>query len=464
MISNGYDTQEVMGALFGRLKWRSLNPGGTYPLNLSVGSTRADFYIKAGTSAGLTVGGTTYADSSLIGWTYRVLLRAIGPLKPQDPASPQPDDDITIDTVNGGFAMINPSLGTWANGQIITLEFQPQQAVAPNQVSGRYYEQFHPMCNLPALQATLAPQLSPTDFTTFLTDLEQGMIMTMLNGVFNMPQLIESTMIFDRQLRNDIAYTNYQKFVGYRIFVAPGEFAAKIARATFIFNGVATFNLYVYQDMQNAPIYTQQITTVAGQEVLVNLQDWVLHYSQKNYSQGGVFYIGYYQNDLGSVQALDQFVSRWNQSLAFGYTAMEAVQQDPAVYNFVRIQVPYTFKTYGMNLQIETYRDYTIQVVRNASLFDEVLGLSMACIVLGYQAYSIRSNVTERLSQDIAKLLYSEINNSGEASDINPYVAGLKMQIRRELTRLRRTFFPDAVVETTRPPMWGTQGLQGVFP
>jgi hypothetical protein len=465
-ISNGYDTQEVMTALFGRIQWRSLNPGGTYPLNLQVGAARSDFYIQVGTTTGISIGGTTYSDSSLIGWTYRVVLRGIGPLKPQDPGNPQADDDITVDLINGGFTLINPALGVWVNKQIITLEFQPQEAVTPNQVSSRFYEQFHPLCTLDLLENVIElDKSSGSAFTDFLTDLEQGMIMTLLNGVFNEPQLIEDTMIFDRQLRNDIPYTNYGKFVGYRLFIAPGEFAARIVRACFIFNGPCTFNLYIYQDMQNEPLYTIPVVyTTPGQEMIVDLTDWVIHYSQQSYSQGGVYYLGYYQNDLGTTLALDQFVNRWNESLAFGYTAFEAVQL-PSVYNFNRIQVPYTYKTFGMNLQIETYRDFTHRIVKNASLFDEALGLAMATIVLGYQAYpNTRLNASQRISESLASRLYSELNNSGEASDINPYIAGLKMQLRRELTRLNRTFFPKKGVETTRPPMWGTESLQGVFP
>ena len=56
------------------------------------------------------------------------------------------------------------------------------------------------------------------------------------------------------------------------------------------------------------------------------LTDWVIHNQQQSYSQGGVFYIGYYQNDLGSVQALDQFVSQWNCTNAFGYTACKRLK------------------------------------------------------------------------------------------------------------------------------------------
>jgi hypothetical protein len=454
-ISNGFDTDQVMAKLFGRVKWRSLNPGGTYPLNFTVGATRADFFIKVGTSAGLIVGGSTYTDptSSLNGWTYSLEQLGYGTL--------QPGIDYTVDPTTGNFTL---SAATFALNQRFVLHFQPQVAQTPGTTSGRFYEYFHPLCtlaNLRLVQANMA--LSDADFQTMLSDLEQGVIMSLLNGVFNEPQMLESTLIFDRQLRNDIPYTNYGNFVGYRIYVAPGEYAAQISRASFMFNGNTSFNLYLFQDMKKNPLYTIPITVVGGDETYVDLPDWILNYTGPM-AQGGVFYLGYFQNDLGSVLALDQFVNRWNESLAFGYTAFEAVQPDPSVYDFVRIQVPYTYRTYGMNLEIQTYKDFTNRVIKNASLFDEAIGLTMACIVLGYEAYSTRSNSTERITKEMAMQIYGEINNSGEASDINPYVAGLKQQIKREIGRIHRNFFGDKRIQTTRPPIWGTEGLQGVLP
>lgn len=454
MISNGFDTQEVMNALFGRIKWRSLNPGGTYPLNLQVGATRADFFIKAGTSTGLTVGGVTYSDSSLIGWTYRVIQLGYGPL--------QIGVDISVDAVNGGWTLINGS--TFSLNQRFSMEFQPQQAVIPNTFSGRYWELFHPLVTLENLAAVIPEEISTgAAFTSWLTDLEQGMIMTLLNGIFDKPQLLEDTLIFDRQLRQDIPYGNAGKFVGYRLLIAPMKYAARIVKAGFIFNGAATFNLYIYQDMQSAPLYTQTVTTVPGQETLVDMTDWVIHYAQQNYSQGGVYYIGYYQNDLGAVQALDQFVSRWNDTYSFGYTAFEA-DQIPGKYDFNRIAVPYSFKTYGLNLRIEAYKDFTATIVKNASLFDEAMGLAMAIIAIGYQSYTTRTNFNERQLKDMAMTIYGEVNRSDEARMLNPYVAGLKQQLKRELYKINKNFFPDDKVITTRPAIYTDYGLQGIFP
>lgn len=326
----------------------------------------------------------------------------------------------------------------------------------------RYFEFFHPLCtlaNLRTVQENAA--IADDDFQALVDDLENGIIMTLLNGVFNEPQLIESTLIFDRQLRNDNLYQNYGKFVGYRLFIAPGEFAAQISRASFIFNGVATFNLYLFQDMQAMPLFTQEITTAARSEVLADLTDWIIRYAQPT-SQGGVFYLGYFQDDLGQVQALDQFVNRWNESLAFGYTAFEAVKTASA--NFNRIQVPYTYRTYGMNLEIQTYKDFTNLIVKNASLFDEAIGLMMACVVLGYEAYSTRTNFGERNLKDMAAVIYGDINNAGYSNESNPFVAGLKKQIQREIKRINDNFFKRAGVVTSRPPVWGTGSLQGVFP
>lgn len=454
-ISNGFDTDQVMAALFGRVQWRSLNPGGSYPLNFQVGASRGDLFLKVGTSPGLIVGGSTYTDptSSLNGWTYSLEQLGYGTL--------QQGVDYSVDPTTGNWTLINGT--TFTANQRFVIHFQPQVAMTPGATSGRFYEYFHPLCtldNLRAVQETAG--ISDPDFQTMLSDLEQGVIMTLLNGVFNEPQMIESTLIFDRQLRNDIPYTPAGKFVGYRLYIAPGEFAMQISRASFIFNGNAQFNLYLFQDMKLAPLYTIPVTVVAGDETYIDLPDWILHYTGPQ-AQGGVYYLGYFQSDLGSVEALDQFVNRWNQSIAFGYTAFEAVQV-AGQYDFVRIQVPYTYRTYGMNLEIQTYKDFTNRIVKNASLFDEAIGLTMAAVVLGYEAYSTRSNSKERITKEMAAMIYGELMNSGEGKDTNPYIAGLKQQIRREMGRINRNFFGDRRIKTTRPPIHGYEGLQGVFP
>lgn len=454
-ISNGFDTTQVMAKLFGRIKWRSLNPAGSvYPLAYNIAATRKDLVLTAGVSTGIATAGTTYTDSSLIGWDYDVERRGFGTM--------EEGVDYQQDTVNGGFSLLKPG-DKWASSEKLFVHFEPKVSVTPPNATARWFEQMHPLCTLTNLAAVIEQDLSTgTPFNNFLQDLEQGVIMTLLNGVFCEPQLIESTLIWDRQLRNDNLYSNMGKFVGYRFYVAPGEFALQISRASFMFNGNASFNLYLFQDMKKAPLYTIPVTVTGNDETYVDLPEWILNYTSP-LAQGGTFYLGYFQNDLGNVQALDQFVSRWNQSLAFGYTTFEALQIT-GQQDFVRIQVPYTYRTYGMNLEVQTYKDFTNRVIKNASLFDEAIGLTMACVVLGYQGYSTRTNSAERMTKEMAALIYGEINNSGKAYMLNPYVAGLKMQIQREINRIHDNFFGCKEIITTRPPVFGGDSLQGVFP
>jgi hypothetical protein len=455
-ISNGFDTTQVMAKLFGRIKWRSLNPAGSvYPLAYSITGTRADLFLTAGVSAGLVAGGTSYTNSSLIGWTYDVERRGFGTM--------EQGVDYEQDPVNGGFSLLVPG-DKWTGNEKLIIHFQPRTTVAPPVATARWFEEFHPMVTLNNLKDVVEEEHVATDDTWYnkLVDIEQGVIMTLLNGVFNEPQLIESTLIWDRQLRNDLPYTNMGKFVGYRLFVAPGEFALQISRISFMFNGDANFNLYLFQDMKKAPLYSIPVSVTGHDETYVDLPNWILNYTSPM-AQGGTFYLGYFQNDLGSVQALEQFVTRWNRSLAFGYTAFEAVQVT-GQYDFNRIQVPYTYRTYGMNLEVQTYKDFTNRVIKNASLFDEAIGLAMAIVVLGYEAYSARSNGTERITKEMATLIYGELNNSGEAKEINPYIAGLKLQLRRELSRINRNFFSCDEIVTTRPYEGNGNSLQGVFP
>lgn len=449
-ISNGYDSQAVMNALQGRIKWRSLNPSGTQPVNSKSETARDNLYITVGKTAGLTVGGTIYTDSSLIGWTYAV--------------SDLLGNVIVVTPGTGNFTLTS---GTFILGAQYVVTFMALMQIPKSGASGRYFEQFHPYCNLanlgPAIQQDLTVGgLGVTPSTSFLVDLEEGMITSLVAAVFNQPQMLQDTMIYDRKLRQDNAWTNTGKFCGYRIYIASGEYVAAIRKASFIFNGAATFNLYLYQDMNPVPLYTQQVTTIAGQEVYVDLTDWIVKYNNGSSAQGGVYYIGYYQNDLGAVQALDQFVSQWNQTYAFGYTAFETPQTGAGTFN--RIAIPYSFVTYGMNLVVETYKEFTHRIIKNASMFDEAMGLAMAVIAIGYQAMNVRTNVTTRLTEDTAAKLYGEINNSGDSKDINPYVAGLKMQLRRELKKLSDNFFKHCGVTTSRPPVFETGVLQGVFP
>lgn len=454
---------------------------------------RDDLALIVGETPGLVAGTSTYYNSTMAAWIYAIERRGIGTLvKDQDYSvvptggfsllktgdvfgtdevftvrfiSPDYNLNVGNETISNGFnasAILEKLFGRVGWRQPSVDGSPTLNAANTTSRSGRYYQDFHPLVTVQNILDTVegGEGMDDAQVNAFLMSMQQSVILRTINGVFNKPQLIESTLLFDRKLRNDIPTTNYGKFCGYRLMIGPGEFALQVSRVSFLFNANATFTLYLYQDAIIAPLYQKEVTVTAYNEAYIDLDDWIVNYVSSK-SMGGVFYIGYYQDEINAqgAVALDEFVTQWNRSYAFGYTAMEAVA-DFANKTFVRIAVPYTLRTYGMNMEVQTYYDFTNKIIKNASLFDEAIGLTMAIEALGYMAYSARSNKTQRITQEMGSIIYNEIMNSGDALQLNPYVAGLKQQLTQEIGRLNRNFFRDdriVEIKTTRPPIYGVR-------
>jgi len=456
MISNGFDIPTILSRLLGRISWRG-NVNATYVIPFP----HDQVYI-VGTTSGVNPGATSFVDSSLTNCQISLELVGTGTMIYNTDYKRTNADD-TVNDLGPKIVLLQPG-DTFQAGEKYVAHVQSTTVAISSNMSGRYFEDFHPLVTLNNLKSVIegGATMSNADWSVFLGEIEKSAILRVLNAIFNCSQQIDSTLIYDRQLRNDIPLGNNGKFTGFRLYTAPGDFALQISRASFIFTGAATFNLYAFHDMKKDPLYTQAVTTKDHEEVIVDLSNWIFNYIDAN-TQNGVFYVGYFQDDLGSVQALDEFVSRWNPSLAFGYTAFESPKITGQT-DFQRISVPYTYRTCGMNLEIQTYKNFTNRIIKNASLFDEAIGLAMAIEVLGYQAYSVeRSNRQERITKEMATKVYDDIKNLGNGM-LNPWVAGLEKQMSREIARVRQNFIGDPGIITTRPHEVINNSLQGIFP
>jgi len=304
--------------------------------------------------------------------------------------------------------------------------------------SGRYYQDFHKAVTLANLKQTQEnAEVTDADFNVFLANERKAVVNAAINGVFSKPmELDKPRMLFDRMPSTEYrTEANSRKFVGYKIRIAKGFYAARINTATFFFNGVATFNLYLFQDGKIAPIKTKSVTTVANEVTVVDLSDWTVR--AVTTSQ---FYVGYFQEDLGSIEALD--VPKENEQ-CFKIIGYESISAAPAgSTNFDRTLLSYSANTYGLNLEISTYHDYTNELVKNIHLFDNLFGLQMAIKVIEQIQYNNRTNKDERDSLANAQMMDRDLNMSSQAFPETPFTAGLKEQYNRELARVYRTFFP----------------------
>ena len=308
--------------------------------------------------------------------------------------------------------------------------------------SGRYWQDFHASATIQKLKDSQEdPLISDSDFNSLLTSMDKSNLMRCLNSVFNRSQLIEHGLLYER-VANALITTipNQGNFCGYRIKVAKGDYAIQLQNLSLYFDGAATFNIYLFNDLKKAPLQTKSVTTVANDQVITPL-NWTLNYNSDT-NKGGLFYIGYFQDDLGSVHAMDEQLNIWDRSKVFGAYPF----QSPKIgLDFNRVNPSVIFRTYGLNLEVSSYLDFTHKIIQNAQMFDEVRGLSMAISVLEVIKNSSRTNSTERQANDrLGNTTIEQDLNLAFPTQDRPFIAGLKAQVTRELKRLNDNFFPLA--------------------
>jgi hypothetical protein len=308
---------------------------------------------------------------------------------------------------------------------------------------GRYYQDFHTLITIANIKAVME-EVAATDssLNNYLEAIQRGIILQCVNGVFNEPEYLSQKLLFNRSWAvNDQLVTNSGYFVGVQFRVPPTpDIAVQIDSVALYFDSAVTFNLYVFNDAVKTPLAVIEVTSVANSQTLVNLSDIVLNYIG-GANLGGTFYVGYFQDDIGGAKAY------WEQGCeyarnSYGWTFIEA-DRKPAEYDFNRQNIRRNNVNYGLNLHVSTFRDHTWQIVKKASLFDNVIGLQMAAQVIEKIIYSTRSNASERILKEAATQLNAQMDLNGVApiSD-SPRTTGLKAKIDKAFADVKESFFP----------------------
>lgn len=308
--------------------------------------------------------------------------------------------------------------------------------------SGRYFQDFHALVTVENIKSTIPqPGASDAQLITCLQDMRKAAILRALNGVFNDPQVIDQPQIvYQRYGMNDVLETAAGKFCGLRIDVSNiPDAAVQLDSLQLYFNEAATFNIYLFKDGSLAPVWTQEVTTVANALTDVTLTGKVLN--------RGIYYLGYFQADTGSAKAYRQQVCEKAEA---SYFCAEAMQADATgATTFDREQISYLAQPVGLNAEISSFKDYTTAIKRKPSMFDELIGLMLAHTVIEQVVYAVRSNVNERILKDQLDKIGIQLDLNGVApiSD-SPRVTGLKQRIDRELQRVKKSFYPTAFCKT----------------
>lgn len=299
--------------------------------------------------------------------------------------------------------------------------------------SSRYFQDFHTLLTVENIKATMEQKsASDADLITHLQNLRKGVIMRALNGVFTR-QDIEQVKLFSREGKYDRTVTNTGLFVGYEIEVADGTDVAVQIDALHVFmDGVATFNVYLFKDGNPTAIHTISVTSVANTVTEVVPTEKIIG--------RGKYYLGYFQNDLGSVKAYREQVECWNPTRAFEAECMQSASTGATTFD--REQISYPEMPFGLNVELSSFVDHTAQVKRKAAMFDELIGLTMAYVVIEQIIYAVRSNATERFLKDQMDKIGMKLDLDGAAPITgSPQVMGLKQRIERETQTVKESFY-----------------------
>lgn len=320
--------------------------------------------------------------------------------------------------------------------------------------SGRYYEDEHEACKIQILFKTqedyaINADGDDTNFNTFLTNTERAVVNASLSSVFTKPCVIDKpAMLHERLDRTAKQYiTNSGKFVGVKLWLASGNFAAQLHSVALLFDGAATFNLHLYSDLKKAVVWSQSVTTVANDLKIVELDEKILRPLDAS-TKGGTFYLGYFQDDLGDVRASDYGSYNRTCFSPLGFDFFEA--SEDADYGFDRDNYSCNSQTYGLNLQVSTYYDYTQFIVSRSYEFDTLLGLQMAARCINIAHGSIRENSTERALADKVAIWYAELRQN-QATEGMPFSDSIEKKINREVKKLQESFYPKAQPVITTP-------------
>jgi hypothetical protein len=305
--------------------------------------------------------------------------------------------------------------------------------------SGLKFDALHALANFVNVKDTYPDaSASASVLNALLKAWQQNAILEVTKDVFK-EDFIEDGILLDEPIDFSEKLANSGLFVGWKIIVPPG-FVLTIKSVELLFDSVRTFNLYVFNESSLAPLSPLKAVTTVANSVKIESWDYSLYGKSSSYKTG-TYYVGYFQNDLLTTQAIDRQFYGKDSSCFF-----EAIQATPNGTNLpLHDNVAYSGYTFGLNLDYVVRKDFTDKYLNNVTSFDRAIGISVICKLLEQIHFSPRINQSERNAKDAMGLIsakaYLDLNGTAEDNPEVPYKRGLLKEYQDEVKNLRNQFF-----------------------
>ena len=274
--------------------------------------------------------------------------------------------------------------------------------------------------------------ISNSEFNKLLTSMQKSVILDVCNKVIaGQSDFIYSLNLYpyEKSFKNTI--TPQGNFVGFEIEPAKGDTVCNISWVELSFDTAKTFNIYLYNtNKPKTPIQTKSVTTVAGESTIVTL-DWLI--ADDSTYKGGKFYLGYFEDDLDGAKA---YAKDYDESIFAVNTPYYLVEPCYMEHSGTLIDMTTEIEctdTFGLNIGIDVYTDYTELLIRNKNLLFPAIQLQMHEKVLNMIKYSSRSSISERLAKE--NIDFELFGNSVLKID------GLISKLNRAIDQVKKAMF-----------------------
>lgn len=312
--------------------------------------------------------------------------------------------------------------------------------------SGKTYDFYHTLANFVNIKDCQEDvDILAAEINALIATWQKDAIESGLSHVFEgRPDLLENALLYKYANRYSDLVINNGKFVGFEIEVPTTDKIVNVLNSAILqFNDAKVFNLYLFHSSVKTAIATIPATSVKDTFAKVTLGKYL--YAQSATYGPGKFYLGYFQGDLGTVQAYDRIWDNANIQTRYKCLGIRSIQVTPNGTSLFDIDdVEYTSESWGLNLDISSYNDYTNLILNNQSLFDAVQGYMFAIRVLELIKTTGRINPTQRVNANLPDIAAFDLETqTGENVVKN---TGLYTKLKIEINRVRKSLFDDSSI------------------
>lgn len=306
--------------------------------------------------------------------------------------------DRLVSSLYGGVGFRQPTIGDYA---IL-------DTANTGSTSGLYFDDasaFVTIQNIKDCQPDI--DISQVNFNTYLANLHKAVILDICQKITHgNADLIHVNNLYPYEKKfNESLDSKGNKFVGFQIEpLMRGDMIGKVPFLELAFDDDITINVHLFNSNVKTPIKTKECVCVGGQSNIVKLDDWFIADSATY--KGGNFYIGYFESNLGSVKAIKRDWERSTGKVETAFYRINPIFANPVNLWFDVESIEFDSDTFGLNIGMNVYNDYTELLIRNDNLIYPAIKYGMAEKVLTIIKSSIRSNSVER----ITKMSIDEIN------------------------------------------------------